>query len=63
MKKYKVIERFTVDLISVVEAENEGQAQAKHHERIGKLSPENYVDLWSDGEGDSTYEIEEIKEE
>ncbi len=61
MKKYKVIERFTVDLISEVEAENEEQARVKHLGRIGRLPVPDFWDEVDAGAGDSTYEIEEIE--
>lgn len=61
MKKYKVIEVFTVGLISEVEAENEEQAQEKHLERTGQLTTDAYTQETGEGAGDSYYEIEEIK--
>lgn len=61
MKKYRVIETFTVSLISEVKAENEEQAQKKHLGRIGKMSYDDYDDECGEGAGDSTYEIEEIE--
>ena len=61
MKKYKVIETFTVGLISEVEAENEEQAQEKHSERTDMLSSDCYANECDNGAGDSSYEIEEIR--
>jgi len=61
MKKYRVIERFTVDLISEVEAEDEEQAEQKHLERTGMLNSDAMNVECGNGCGDSTYEIEEIE--
>ena len=60
VKKYRVIERFTVDLISEIEAEDENEAKLGHTNRICGLSSIDYVEECADGAGDSTYEIEEL---
>lgn len=60
VKKYKVIERFTVDLISEVDAENENEAKYLHLNRVGELNCRDYTNECDNGAGNSTYEIEEL---
>lgn len=59
-KKYRVIEQFTVDLISEVEAEDEKGAKREHRNRIGDLPSKEYAQECDYGAGDSTYEIEKL---
>lgn len=61
-RKFRVTERFSVDLISEVDAVDEKDAEYLHRQRIAKLHDEQYANEVAFGTSIASvkYEIEQI---